>query len=129
MYNKRKKGVIAMTDLKDLLELGGKIIASEDTRRLLCGSYSDGTTRNIADAINGEMLSPAQKELLYNKPRSKKKKKDYIPYECELKEKKKKKKNKKKDKKKKKKKDEYSKISKKKKKKDKDRLGIDMFIF
>lgn len=47
-----------------------KLASDENVVEFLCGTYSDGTPRNLPDALNGEYLSPKQK-----KKNSKKKKK------------------------------------------------------
>ena len=38
-----------------------KVTKSKDVKKFLCGEYLDGTTRSVADAITGEMVSPKQK--------------------------------------------------------------------
>lgn len=52
-----------------------KIGKSDDFKSFLCGTYSDGTPRNLPDAINDEVLSPKQKAKAKSKKKKKKKKK------------------------------------------------------
>lgn len=52
-----------------------KIGKSDDFKSFLCGTYSDGTPRNLPDAINDEVLSPKQKAKAKKKKKDKKKKK------------------------------------------------------
>lgn len=58
------------------------ILGSDTVRESLLGSYSDGTTRSLPDAWNGEFMSPKEKKkVLYgdekksSKSKHKKKKK------------------------------------------------------
>lgn len=51
----------------------GKTIAKdENITEFLCGTYADGTKRNLADAVHGEYLSPKQKKKLTKKKKKKK---------------------------------------------------------
>lgn len=51
-----------------------KVTKSKDVKKFLCGEYLDGTTRSVADAITGEMVSPKQKRKKHKKNGKKKKK-------------------------------------------------------
>ena len=43
----------------------GKVLAKDkDVVKLVCGKYSDGSVRNLTDAIQGEYLSPKQKKKI-----------------------------------------------------------------
>ena len=50
----------------------------EKVVEFLCGTYSDGTPRNLPDALNGEFMSPKQKKK--NSKKKKKKKKQNIKF-------------------------------------------------
>ena len=53
----------------------GKVLAKDkDVVKLVCGKYSDGSVRNLTDAIQGEYLSPKQKKKKKKKSGKKKKK-------------------------------------------------------
>ena len=43
------------------------LVGDENVKSFLCGTYSDGTPRNVGDAIHGEFLSPKQKKKLAKK--------------------------------------------------------------
>ena len=47
---------------------------SEKIGKFICGEYLDGTTRSVADALSGEMVSPKEKKKKYKKKGQKKKK-------------------------------------------------------
>ena len=66
-----------MSKLKTTVELLKLLAKDEDVVAFLCGKYSDGTNRNISDAVNGEYYSPKQKKKAMdsNKKKGKKKKK------------------------------------------------------
>lgn len=65
-----------MANWKNILEIAvgtTKTLAKDkNVVSFLCGTYSDGTPRNISDAINGEFLSPKQKKKLAKKKKKKK---------------------------------------------------------
>ena len=44
-------------------------------KKSLFGVYADGSTRSLADAINGEFLSPKQREKMTSRKKKKKHKK------------------------------------------------------
>lgn len=51
-------------------------IETEDLLDKILGSYSNGETRSLFDAINGEFMSPSEKKrILYGKDKKKKKNK------------------------------------------------------
>lgn len=58
-----------------VMAVGTAIVENESIRKMLCGTYSDGTARNIPDAINGEIYSPQQKNNLEKRIAKRKKKK------------------------------------------------------
>lgn len=49
----------------------------KNVRRIVFGTYSDGSTRSLSDAINGEILSPKDK-VKYKKKKKKSKKKKKV---------------------------------------------------
>jgi hypothetical protein len=52
------------------------VLSNDGIQKMLCGTYSDGKTRNLPDAVTGEFLSPEQKKnILHGEDSSKKKKK------------------------------------------------------
>ena len=54
--------------------VGGAVIGLfEKEKDTILGKYSDGTTRNIPDAINGETLSAKDKEKTLKRVKKKKK--------------------------------------------------------
>lgn len=65
-----------MADLEKIVNIGlsvGKSIAKdENITEFLLGTYSDGSKRNLSDAIHGEYLSPKQKKKLNKKKKKKK---------------------------------------------------------
>ena len=64
-----------MIDFGKIVEIAigaGKAIASdENITEFLCGTYADGTKRSLADAIQGEYLSPKQKKKITSKKKKK----------------------------------------------------------
>lgn len=50
-----------------------KATKSEKIGKFICGEYLDGTTRSVADALSGEMVSPKQKKKKYKKNGKKRK--------------------------------------------------------
>ena len=66
-----------MADLKKIEEVivsTTKTLASDKhVQEFLCGTYSDGSPRNLPDALNGEFLSPKQKKKQSKKKKKKKK--------------------------------------------------------
>ena len=55
---------------KTVVGVGKELLGDKGVQEFLCGTYADGTPRNISDAVHGEFLSPKQR-----KNSSKKKKK------------------------------------------------------
>ena len=51
------------------------LLTNKDVQRVILGTYSDGRTRSVKDCLDGEILSPKQKEKFHYKDKSKKKKK------------------------------------------------------
>jgi hypothetical protein len=49
---------------------GKEVLGNNDIVKFVCGNYTDGTNRNIIDAINGEYLSPDTKKK-HNKKKKK----------------------------------------------------------
>lgn len=60
------------------LQVGKELLGNGDLQKVLLGTYSDGTTRSLPDAIDGEIYSPKQKgkAIKRNKKRNKKKKRN-----------------------------------------------------
>ena len=68
-----------MADTKTIatvIQTIGSLAQSKKVQKLVLGSYSDGSPRSIADMIDGEILSPKDREK-YNKPKKKKNKKKH----------------------------------------------------
>ena len=75
-----------MADIAKIAEMvtlvGREVLGNGDIKKFVCGTYTDGTPRNVSDAINGEYLSPKtkkkhnkkKKKYLKNKKKSKKNK-------------------------------------------------------
>lgn len=62
--------------VKALVAAAGGLFANEKIQRSLFGEYSDGTPRSLPDCLEGEILSPRDRErMLYKKNGKKKKKK------------------------------------------------------
>ena len=56
-------------------------LTDKGVQRALLGVYSDGTPRSLIDCVNGEILSPKDKEkYIYKKNKKKKKKKNKIKF-------------------------------------------------
>lgn len=60
-----------MGTTEELLKKIGEVVISPNTRKLICGEYSDGTPRSLVDAINGEYKSPRAKRKEHEKKRRK----------------------------------------------------------
>ena len=64
-------------DLPKIIEIGGvaikSILSDKKAQEFICGTYADGTPRNIFDAVNEEYLSPKQKAKVKKKKKKKKK--------------------------------------------------------
>ena len=60
--------------IKVIKEVSG-IALSESGQKFLCGTYSDGKTRNVVDAMRDEFMSPETREKMTKKDKKKKKKK------------------------------------------------------
>jgi len=57
----------------------GEVASSKKIKKNLLGTYSDGSTRSVVDAISGEYLSAKSKKKIKNsKKKNKKKYEDYI---------------------------------------------------
>ena len=50
------------------------IVTSDAGKKFLCGTYSDGSPRSLADALNGEIRSPEDREKMMKKIKKAKKK-------------------------------------------------------
>lgn len=48
---------------------------NDNVQKMVCGTYSDGKTRSIPDAVKGEVYSPKQKGKAKKKKKKKKLKK------------------------------------------------------
>lgn len=64
-----------VSGIKTAIDIGKSVVGDEKVQNFLCGSYADGSPRSLTDAINGEYLSPKQKDDAVKKTTSKKKKK------------------------------------------------------
>jgi len=51
------------------------VLTNKDIQKVVLGTYSDGKTRSVKDCIDGEFLSPKQKEKLKGKKKKKSDKK------------------------------------------------------
>lgn len=60
-----------MSTTEEILKKVGDLVASSNTRKLICGEYSDGTPRSLVDAINGEYKSPKAKKKEHEKKKRK----------------------------------------------------------
>lgn len=60
--------------ISNIVDIGKSIVGDDDVKKFLCGTYADGSTRNLTDAINGDFLSPKQKKKAISKKGKKKKK-------------------------------------------------------
>lgn len=65
-----------MADLKTIAEVAvntGKVLLKDEAFvNFVCGTYSDGSSRNLGDAIKGEYLSPKEKKKVMTKKKKKK---------------------------------------------------------
>ena len=63
-----------MADLSKIAEvvavIGKEVVGNGDVKKFTCGTYTDGTPRNLVDALNGEYLSPKTKKK-HNKKKKK----------------------------------------------------------
>lgn len=63
---------------KELLTTLGSIVldaaGNRQVQRVVLGTYTDGSTRNLFDAASGEFLSPKDREKYFMKKHKKKKK-------------------------------------------------------
>lgn len=63
-----------MADIAKIAEMvalvGREVLGDSNIRKFTCGTYTDGTPRSVADAINGEYLSPKTKKK-HNKKKKK----------------------------------------------------------
>lgn len=64
--------------IKAIAESTISIATNKDVQKMVLGTYADGTTRSMKDAIDGEILSPSQKKKLKKKNKKKKNKKRKI---------------------------------------------------
>lgn len=55
-------------------------LGNKDVKASLFGEYSDGSPRNLPDAIRGEILSPKQKLHSKKKKKKHKKKKESVKF-------------------------------------------------
>lgn len=73
---KKGKETMAWYDIVGGAVVGAaNLIKDEKVSKFLVGTYADGETRNITDAVNGEFLSPKQKENWEKKKKKKNKRK------------------------------------------------------
>lgn len=69
-------------DVDKIIKVGSAIFSGakealkdDGVKKVVFGTYSDGSPRNFADAQNGEFLSPEQKKKMSKKKKKKKNKK------------------------------------------------------
>lgn len=55
-----------------ILGAAGTLLTSKKFKKAAFGTYSDGTTRSLVDAISGEVRSPADRDRKYGKKKKKK---------------------------------------------------------
>ena len=48
--------------IKTAVKVGAELLFSDKAQKAICGTYSDGTTRSLKDAINDEIISPSDRE-------------------------------------------------------------------
>lgn len=61
--------------IETIVHAASENVSTKKLQKTLCGEYEDGSTRNVIDAVNGEIFSPKQrKNKLYKKRKSGKKK-------------------------------------------------------
>ena len=66
-----------MKKIKTALKIAsafGEVISDESIGKTLFGTYGDGTTRSLADAIDGECISPKDRQKAMKGAKKKKKK-------------------------------------------------------
>lgn len=63
----------AIEIVETILKVGKGVISDEDFQKFTLGTYADGKTRNLRDAVSGEYLSPKQKKKATSKKSKKKK--------------------------------------------------------
>lgn len=73
MEDEKEENVIG---LKEVGTAAIAILSNTVVQKMLLGTYSDGETRSLPDALNGEVLSPKSKEK-YKKKKDKKKDNKY----------------------------------------------------
>lgn len=66
---------MAKIPVKEIASTIGNVLKDADVQKVILGTYSDGETRSVSDAISGEVLSPKDKEKYAFKKKAKKKKK------------------------------------------------------
>ena len=55
-----------------VLGAAGALLTSKKFKKAAFGTYSDGTVRSFADAISGEVRSPADRDRKFSKKKQKK---------------------------------------------------------
>lgn len=60
--------------IKSGINLATEISKNEDLMKMICGTYSDGSTKSIYDAFKGETESPKQKKKKIKKRKKNKEK-------------------------------------------------------
>ena len=73
MEDEKEENVIG---LKEVGTAAIAILSNSTIQKMVLGTYSDGETRSLPDALNGEVLSPKTKEK-YKKKKNKKKDNSY----------------------------------------------------
>lgn len=71
----KKKQKVAAELAVIAVETATTLLSSKSIQKSLLGTYADGKTRSVADALNGEFLSPKQKaKMMHAELKGKKKK-------------------------------------------------------
>ena len=68
-----KRNLNPETIINTVVAVGETLVRNEDFKKFICGTYSDGSPRNLPDAINGEMYSPKQKKKMDKRIRKRRK--------------------------------------------------------
>lgn len=61
--------------IAEVIGIVGNALNNEDVKKTIFGTYGNGKTRSVIDALNGEVLTPKEKkDKLYKKKKAGKKK-------------------------------------------------------
>ena len=67
-----KKNHKSNIDFGDILSKASSFILSDSGQKFLCGTYSNGKTRSVIDALHDEIISPKDREKWEKKNKKKK---------------------------------------------------------